>query len=765
MPSSDDELDKSEYFTSLILPTRDCSPHLIQLNRCDSKQSDRLTSAQYVADGGSIKKVEGYRKWARGRQLFLKKADITAVNGVPVNSILCEMVAAEMFGGTPTIRAYKAEPDARQLQSVKPDAAERLLRHHGSLCCTAIAYQRPKKGKLYKSLPAIVVIGRLDSEGAEAPERCYSRSTLIRAYGRGRVDSLLGPVARGARSLSWQGNQAYLGLEPGGIVKCCPRLSSPLSSFRKILSNTETDPLEVAKDPGSVETAEDSIQIGNDGQSDQVVRNVDYQSLSRLSTIDHISLLPDELLLEIISFNLGPLFMSPMKYDLWQNRDVIEHQPLPIFVVNNKFRDVCIELCSKHIPVIDTGEWKYSFDGPTVLTSQSYCILQWAAEIHFDVSMVHVNLPIIKQLAHLSTSKSVKRVVIRIGTKISNLIDLPDHLKYIMVTEMFQPLLDAWKGNGVQVSHKHGDELFDPDDLRVDTRTSERWLPWAAGHGSLAVVEYLLENCSAVYRMDNMLLALTEASCEGYPKIVHTLLSTGKVDINGKDPNGMTALASAANCGRVCTMKALLTYPHLDVNAAESNDLSPLMLAILGNRPINKRGDESSNIVEILLGVESLKINAIDKHGRTALHLASKWRNVDAVKYILATAGVDVNLQDENGMTPLAAGPESDCADIVRLLLQVQAIDVNICDNEGQTALHYTCRGTDLAYAADQYAAFELLVNAKDVDLDAEDNWGKTAYFYASEACLDDHVLLLTVKGASPVSRRSSNDSLGHMGG
>ena len=95
------------------------------------------------------------------------------------------------------------------------------------------------------------------------------------------------------------------------------------------------------------------------------------------------------------------------------------------------------------------------------------------------------------------------------------------------------------------------------------------------------------------------------------------------------------------------------------------------------------------------LGIEPLRIllertgstyvNAVSKHGRTALHLAAASGMRQAVAALIA-ANASVAIADENGMTPLHSAAIGGFSDVVGTLVQAGA-SVNAQDKHGRTPL------------------------------------------------------------------------------
>lgn len=79
-------------------------------------------------------------------------------------------------------------------------------------------------------------------------------------------------------------------------------------------------------------------------------------------------------------------------------------------------------------------------------------------------------------------------------------------------------------------------------------------------------------------------------------------------------------------------------------------------------------------------------VDARDRHGGTALHLAARHGSVEAVRALL-DAGADVNTRTKDGETPLHSAVMLGSTETVRTLLDAGA-DANARTSEGVTALH-----------------------------------------------------------------------------
>ena len=126
-------------------------------------------------------------------------------------------------------------------------------------------------------------------------------------------------------------------------------------------------------------------------------------------------------------------------------------------------------------------------------------------------------------------------------------------------------------------------------------------------------------------------------------------------------------------------------------------------------------------------------VNATDKHGLTALHMAENKEITD----FLIKAGADVNATDKHGRTALHMAENEEITDF---LIKAGA-DVNIQDRDGRTALMY-------ARTAEQT---KLLLNAgANVGINIALRWAKTA----------EQTKLLLEAGADPNDRDAQGFSV-----
>jgi serine/threonine protein kinase len=152
-----------------------------------------------------------------------------------------------------------------------------------------------------------------------------------------------------------------------------------------------------------------------------------------------------------------------------------------------------------------------------------------------------------------------------------------------------------------------------------------------------------------------------------------------------------------------------------------------------------ERGDVS-DFGKFLTLVPEMNVNAANKDGRAALHIAAGAARDVMAGVICRIEGVDVNVADKKGVTPLMIAAREGLVKIVRTLLAAPGIDVNAADGEGNTALHYAAERGVLD-------ATELILAKGGVDLQKRNGLGKRAADLAVESGNQELVALLTGLG------------------
>jgi ankyrin repeat protein len=96
-------------------------------------------------------------------------------------------------------------------------------------------------------------------------------------------------------------------------------------------------------------------------------------------------------------------------------------------------------------------------------------------------------------------------------------------------------------------------------------------------------------------------------------------------------------------------------------------------------------GRERLQVVETLLK-DGADANALDKNGRTPLHLVSEQGCLDGAQLLLGS-GADTKSRDKDKMTPLHLALQNGHLEVAKLLSSYP-VDTKTLRKDGQTALH-----------------------------------------------------------------------------
>lgn len=150
--------------------------------------------------------------------------------------------------------------------------------------------------------------------------------------------------------------------------------------------------------------------------------------------------------------------------------------------------------------------------------------------------------------------------------------------------------------------------------------------------------------------------ALMFAATQGDSETVAVLLSHGAA-VNARAENGWTAVTLAAATGQAAVVKQLLEA-GADANIADIYGWTPLMRAVDSDR---------AEVVRVLLQNKSVRVNARDDQGETALHHAAAGGSLEIARLLLAH-GADPRSRDAAGRTPAAVAAEQGHEKLVNFL-------------------------------------------------------------------------------------------------
>ena len=118
-------------------------------------------------------------------------------------------------------------------------------------------------------------------------------------------------------------------------------------------------------------------------------------------------------------------------------------------------------------------------------------------------------------------------------------------------------------------------------------------------------------------------------------------------------------------------------------NTGLMNDKTGLMLAMM---------EKHNSVVKLLLEQPRLDLNCTDGNGRTALHFAAMFDNVQGVRLLLADPRLNThNHKDTKGLTPVMAAMCFSMKNALRVLVAHPSVDLHTRDNQGRS-LEYCAR-------------------------------------------------------------------------
>lgn len=217
--------------------------------------------------------------------------------------------------------------------------------------------------------------------------------------------------------------------------------------------------------------------------------------------------------------------------------------------------------------------------------------------------------------------------------------------------------------------------------------------------------------------------ALSESVLAGHENVVKLLLQAPDIDINKVGRLGSTVFLDAVSQKRENIVKLLLARPELDINHKDDNGYSALIFAIIRRH---------ENIIELLLQHPTINVNIRDKAGYTALMHAALHGSAYIVSRLLTVPNIEINNVALDEFTALCAASQNGHETIVRMLLQNPKIDLAVCKKAAVVAASNV-----------QHHIVKLLLQARDFNINAQGEDGKTALIAAAEIGNEATVKLL----------------------
>ena len=293
------------------------------------------------------------------------------------------------------------------------------------------------------------------------------------------------------------------------------------------------------------------------------------------------------------------------------------------------------------------------------------------------------------------------------------------------------PLFFAIKKGNIDIARKLLEAGAD-----VNTADTKGMTPLmvALNEGKKELVTALLEKGANVNAADDdglnpIIIALEKRSVE----LCRILIEAG-ADVNAVGKSGVTPLHYAVVCGDA-NLVSLLLEKGADCNTMDVQGNTLLMHACMEGFP---------EIVDKLMDV--IDVNAINKQGQTALHVAIA--HVDVVQKLLK-AGIDVNKADSQGYTPLMQAVKTRRLAAVKVLLDANADVTPICPG-----------GMPLIALAAERGGEEMVKTLINSGVDATISFERNGKRVNALACADAENVRKLLKSAGCIDSISTDEAV-----
>lgn len=215
------------------------------------------------------------------------------------------------------------------------------------------------------------------------------------------------------------------------------------------------------------------------------------------------------------------------------------------------------------------------------------------------------------------------------------------------------------------------------------------------------------------------------ASILGYDEIVKILLHKKGIILNEHSSEGMTPLHYACMKDHPEVVSLLLKYQSNDSNDSAEDANDKYVVDVNARTPWTLETPlhftQSASVLNLLINEGlNLDLNAVNRNGMTALHIACKNINFEVAKILIeifSTSKIDVNLQDKSGKTPLHYACLNSDFELTKALLQVNGININLTDNDGLTPIMAACKNPNSNLIDLILSRPELTISDQDRDI------------------------------------------------
>lgn len=210
-------------------------------------------------------------------------------------------------------------------------------------------------------------------------------------------------------------------------------------------------------------------------------------------------------------------------------------------------------------------------------------------------------------------------------------------------------------------------------------------LHWAARMGQSSICQRLLGKGVSLGAKDNEGQTALDWAMKGNHELTINMLLRGGKNITRQETANLQSLHLSARTGDIGKIKDFHNQGS-SLEARDGKGQTVLFHAVKGNQ---------HHIVRWLTVEGQANVQAVDKEGLTALHVAAQRCDLQSAE-ILLERNASVNAMSSRNLTPLHCIPHSEGVSVLRLLHEKGA-DVNAVDKDNNRITHKAARKGDSA--------------------------------------------------------------------
>lgn len=202
----------------------------------------------------------------------------------------------------------------------------------------------------------------------------------------------------------------------------------------------------------------------------------------------------------------------------------------------------------------------------------------------------------------------------------------------------------------------------------------------------------------------------------GDKEVIEVFLSSNRVQVDKKLPDGSSILAMAIKNGLLYLAKLLIEKKHMDINEKNNEGHTLVMIAAIHKRP---------KTLNYLLEIPDIPIMEVDAEGNTALHHGVKGGDLEVIKILLDDERISPNERNNKGETALFTAiqfPTAKNSEKINMLLEDPRLDPNHTDDDGNTALLH-----ELTKPRYSTVIVQIFIENSRVDINKENRFRKEA--------------------------------------